>query len=78
MSLKKGDYAEVIARSEKELAKDPPLPIFHHYIVKALRGQGRTDEAIRRLRKLLEIAPYDNEAQQELAQLLTANKGASR
>ena len=73
------DYAEAIAHAERALELNPQSPAACNVCIGlALRGQGRLDEAIRRLQKVVEAAPDDQIARQELARTLAMKRGPSR
>jgi tetratricopeptide (TPR) repeat protein len=70
IALKTGHYAEAVTESERALHFNPHLLKCHRDIALGLRAQGRLDEAIGRLRRLVALAPDDQEAKDELSQTL--------
>jgi protein O-mannosyl-transferase len=66
LCAKTHDYARAIAEGERALALDPRQIDCYHYVAVALRGEGRFNEAIRRLQELIKIAPDSQVARKEL------------
>jgi Flp pilus assembly protein TadD len=72
------DYAEAIAHARRALELNPESPTACRVcIALALRGQGRLDEAIDTLQQVVEAAPDDQIARQELARTLAMKRGTS-
>jgi tetratricopeptide (TPR) repeat protein len=79
LCLTMGDNAAAIAHAERALELHPPQPPACHVCIGlALRGQGRLDEAIHRLRYAVELSPNDEIAKRELARTLQMKRGSSR
>ena len=57
LCAKTRDYAGAIRHGKRALALDPKQIDCYHYIAVALRGEGRFDEAVHELERLLEIDP---------------------
>jgi tetratricopeptide (TPR) repeat protein len=77
LCLETDDYAGAIAQSERALQLNRGLMASQVCIALALRGQGRLDEAIQRLRHLVEIAHDDPLPRVELARTLAMKQNAS-
>jgi Flp pilus assembly protein TadD len=65
-SIKSGDFAHALSYADLGLARNPQLYVCDFYAAQALRGQGRFEEAVRRLERFLEFAPGDAVAEREL------------
>jgi Flp pilus assembly protein TadD len=79
LCLTMGDNSAAIAHAERALELHPPQPQACHVCIGlALRGQGRLDEAIHRLRYAVELSPNDEIAKRELARTLEMKRGSSR
>jgi protein O-mannosyl-transferase len=78
LSLTLRDYPEAIAHARRALEIGPQSRTACQLcIALALRGQGRLDEAIRGLQQVVETAPDDQIARQELARTLAMKQRAS-
>ncbi len=77
LCVKTGDFAQGLAYAEHGLELDPRLYACDLAAAQALRGLGRSDDAIRRLETLSKIAPDDVAVQQELAQTLAQKRASS-
>jgi len=79
LCLTLGDNTAAIAHAERARELHPPLPPACHVCIGlALRGQGRLDDAIRSLRRAVELSPHDQIAQRELTRTLEMKRGSSR
>jgi protein O-mannosyl-transferase len=74
LSVKTGDFAAAISYADQGLARNPRLYVCDFYAAQALRGQGRFDEAARRLERFLEFAPGDAVAERELKLIRDAQR----
>jgi Flp pilus assembly protein TadD len=74
LSVKSGDFAQALSYADQGLARNPRLYVCDFYAAQALRGQGRFDEALRRLERLLEFAPGDAVAERELKLIREAQR----
>jgi tetratricopeptide (TPR) repeat protein len=66
LSVKSGEFAQALSYADLGLARNPRLYVCDFYAAQALRGQGRFEEAVRRLERFLEFAPGDAVAEREL------------
>jgi protein O-mannosyl-transferase len=73
-----GDYAGAIKHCEHVLSRQPESADSELLIAMSLRGQGRLDEAISRLRRVLELKSNDPVAERELRSALAMKSGAGR
>jgi protein O-mannosyl-transferase len=71
-------YDESIAHGKRGLELDPTQEQCSRLIVIALRDQGRLDEAIAQLQRLVAANPNDQTSQRELKRLLSRRAGAPR
>jgi tetratricopeptide (TPR) repeat protein len=71
LCLRLRHYDESITHAERGLELDPRQKQCGRLIVIALRDQGRLDEAIDQLRKLVAATPEDRASRQELERLLS-------
>jgi tetratricopeptide (TPR) repeat protein len=67
LCAKTRDYESAIRHGKRALALDPKQIDCYHYIAVALRGEGRFDEAVHELERLLEIDPHYEVARKEIA-----------
>jgi protein O-mannosyl-transferase len=67
LCAKTGDYAAAIRHGKRALALDAKQIDCYHYVAVALRGEGRFDEAVHELERLLEIDPHYEVARKEIA-----------
>jgi tetratricopeptide (TPR) repeat protein len=74
LSVKSADFPRALSYADQGLARNPQLYVCDFYAAQALRGQGRLDEAIRRLERFLEFAPGDAVAERELKLIREAQK----
>src|SRR5580704_5779732 len=78
LCLRLRHYDESIIHARRGLELDPRQKQCSRLIVIALRDQGRLDEAIDQLRKLVAQTPEDRASQQELERLLSQRNGKLR
>jgi tetratricopeptide (TPR) repeat protein len=71
------DYPAAITNAKRALELNPASPTACQVcIALALRGEGHLDDAIRELERVVESAPNDQVARQELARTLAMKRGA--
>jgi Flp pilus assembly protein TadD len=75
---KTGDFASALSNADRARQLNPRLYECDLHAARALRGLGRFDEAIARLRGLSEVAPNEPLLEQELAQTLEQKHAAGK
>jgi protein O-mannosyl-transferase len=77
LAMRTGDYTKGLAQANRGLELDPHMLVCELRAAQALRGLGRFDEAIQRLRHLADMVPNDPLIRQELSQTLEQQRATS-